>query len=46
MDATALSLCMEHGLPIVVFDLSVPGNVVRILKGEQIGSLVAESRAR
>lgn len=46
MDATALSLCMEHGLPIVVFDLSVPGNVARILKGEHIGSLVAESRAR
>ncbi|MBM3948600.1 MAG: UMP kinase [SAR202 cluster bacterium] len=46
MDATALSLCMEHGLPIVVFDLSVPGNVARILKGEHIGSLVAESRTR
>jgi uridylate kinase len=46
MDATALSLCMEHGLPIVVFDLSVPGNVVRILNGEHIGSLVAASRAR
>ncbi|MDA1189051.1 MAG: UMP kinase [Chloroflexi bacterium] len=43
MDATALSLCMEHQLPIVVFDLSVPDNIARIIRGERIGSLVAES---
>lgn len=42
MDATALSLCMEHQLPIVVFDLAVTENVVRIARGERIGSLVAE----
>jgi len=43
MDATALSLCMEHQLPIIVFDLSVPGNVERIARGERLGSLVAEA---
>ena len=42
MDATALSLCREHQLPIVVFDLAVKESVVRIALGERIGSLVAE----
>ena len=41
MDSTALSLCMENNLPIVVFDLFVPGTVERIIKGERLGSLVA-----
>jgi uridylate kinase len=42
MDATAISLCMDHKLPIVVFDIRVPGNVRRIVSGESIGSLVSE----
>ncbi|MDA1347432.1 MAG: UMP kinase [Chloroflexi bacterium] len=41
MDTTALSLCMENDLPIVVFDVFVAGNIERIIKGEQLGSLVA-----
>ena len=40
MDATAVSLCMDNGLPIVVFDLLGPGNVVRAIRGEQVGTLV------
>jgi uridylate kinase len=41
MDSTALSLCMDNKLPIVVFDLSVPGNIRRAVCGEPIGTLVA-----
>ena len=40
MDATAFSLCMENNKPIVVFDMSRPGNVRRALLGERIGTLV------
>ena len=40
MDSTALALCMDNKLPIVVFDLSVPGNIVRAAMGEDIGTLV------
>ena len=41
MDATAVSLCMDNGLPIVVFDLMEKGNVVRAVRGEPIGTLVS-----
>ena len=41
MDTTALSLCMDNDLPIIVFDLSVPGNIKRILTGERLGTLVS-----
>jgi uridylate kinase len=40
MDATAISLCMDNNLPIIVFNLNVPGNIKRIVKGESIGTLV------
>ncbi|HEX6208096.1 MAG TPA: UMP kinase [Actinomycetota bacterium] len=40
MDATAISLCMENGLPIIVFDFRVEGNIKRALTGERIGTLV------
>ncbi len=40
MDATAISLCMENGLPIIVFDLRVDGNIKRAVLGEHIGTLV------
>jgi len=43
MDATAVSLCMDNGLPIVVFDLMEKGNVVRAVRGEKIGTLVSQS---
>lgn len=40
MDATALSLCMDNGVPIIVFNLWVPGNVGRAVKGEPVGTVV------
>jgi uridylate kinase len=40
MDATAVSLCRENSLPILVFDLTTPGNIMRVLNGERIGTLV------
>ena len=40
MDATAISLCMENGMPIIVFDFRVEGNIKRVLTGERIGTLV------
>ncbi len=43
MDATAISLCMENGLPILVFNLREPGNIKRALLGEPIGTLVHAS---
>ena len=44
MDATAISLCMENGLPILVFDLRKEGNIKRALLGEPIGTLVHSGR--
>jgi len=41
MDATAISLCRENNLPIVVFNLNVLGNIKRVVTGEKIGSLVS-----
>lgn len=40
MDATAISLCMENRLPIIVFDFRVEGNIKRAVSGERIGTLV------
>ncbi|MDY6848366.1 MAG: UMP kinase [Geoalkalibacter sp.] len=40
MDATATSLCMDNDLPIMVFDLTVDGNIMRAVKGEDIGTIV------
>ena len=40
MDATAISLCMDNRLPIVVFNLRTPGNIRRAIVGEPVGSLV------
>jgi len=40
MDSTAFALCKENDLPIVVFDLRTPGNVVRVLCGEPVGTLI------
>ena len=41
MDATAISLCMDNQLPIVVFNLRTPGNIRRAVLGEPVGSLVS-----
>ena len=44
MDATAISLCMGNRLPIVVFDLTRPGNIKRVVLGEPVGTLVEEPK--
>jgi uridylate kinase len=41
MDSTAISLCMENALPIIVFDLTRSGNIKRIVLGESVGSIVS-----
>ncbi len=41
MDTTAISLCMENALPIIVFDLTRAGNIKRIVLGEPVGSIVS-----
>jgi uridylate kinase len=40
MDSTALTMCSDHDMPIVVFNLKVPGNIARAVRGERIGTLV------
>jgi uridylate kinase len=41
MDATALSLCLENKLPIIVFDMTAPGNLERAVTGEAVGTLIS-----
>ena len=41
LDATAVSLAMDNELPIVVFDMTEVGNIVRAVRGERIGTLIA-----
>ena len=45
-DATAISLCMDNMLPIVVFDLLTDGNIARAVRGERIGTLVSTEETR
>jgi uridylate kinase len=40
MDTTAVTMCKEHKVPIHVFDMTVPGNIVRAVRGDQIGTVV------
>lgn len=40
MDATATSLCMDNGIPIMVFSLTVPGNIKRAVMGEDVGTFI------
>lgn len=40
MDATATSLCMDNNLPIIIFDLTTPGNITKVISGESIGTIV------
>ena len=41
MDSTAFSMCMDNKIPIVVFDMNKPGNILRAVKGEKIGTTVS-----
>jgi uridylate kinase len=40
MDSTAISLCMDNRMPIIIFDMNSPGNIKRVVLGEQVGSIV------
>lgn len=40
MDTTAVTMCKEHEVPIHVFDMTVPGNIVKAVRGDQIGTVV------
>jgi uridylate kinase len=40
MDSTAISLCMDNKMPIIVFNMNTPGNLQRVVLGEQVGSMV------
>ena len=41
MDTAAIALCRDHGMPLRIYDMSVPGSLMRIMSGESIGTLVA-----
>ena len=45
MDSTAIALCKDNNIPIMIFDLGVAGNIVRAIKGEAVGTLVGENCA-
>ena len=44
MDNTAVTLCMDNDVPILVFNLLIPGNIERVILGEEIGTLVGAAR--
>jgi uridylate kinase len=41
MDMTAFTLCMENKLPIIVFDMNEPGNLLKVVEGQDLGTLVS-----
>ena len=41
MDMTAFTLCMENKLPIIVFDMNKPGNLLQVVEGANVGTLVS-----
>ena len=45
MDSTSMALCMDNALPVIVFDMSVPGNIRRVIWGEAIGTYVGRREA-
>jgi uridylate kinase len=40
MDATAISLCMDNDLPIIVFNLTQKGNIARVVLGQKLGTII------
>jgi uridylate kinase len=42
MDATAMSLCRDNRMPIIVFDVTTPGQMLKAVSGESVGTLVKE----
>ena len=43
MDTAAIALCRDHGMPLRIYDMTVPGNLMRIMQGESVGTLVRAS---
>ena len=43
MDATATSLCMDNDIPILVFGIAQPENIIKVLNGENLGTVVSNS---
>jgi len=43
MDMTAVSLCRENNLPIVVFNMDVPGNLFALVEGQNVGTVVNDN---
>ena len=43
MDATAICLCQEHGMPLQVFNMAAPGALKKIVAGERVGTIVGAS---
>jgi uridylate kinase len=41
MDMTAFTLCMENKLPIIVFDMNKPGNLLQVVEGTNVGTMVS-----
>jgi len=46
MDLTAICLCRDNALPVVVFDLAEPGALTRLVKGEKVGTRIASEARR
>ena len=46
MDSTAITFCMDNSLPIIVFDVTQPGNIIKALIGDPIGTLVSSGEGR
>ena len=44
MDLTAVSLCQENNLPMIVFNMDAPGNLLRLVRGEEVGTLIAHQQ--
>ena len=44
MDLTATTLCKENNLPLIVFNMDCPGNLIRVISGEYLGSYVHKSK--
>lgn len=41
MDQTAFAMCKENNIPIIVFDMNIPGNLLRLVRGEQVGTIIS-----
>ena len=43
MDTAAIALCRDHGMPLRIYDMNRPGDLMRIVRGEPIGTLVSRA---